>query len=339
MNRADFTTATNGFPLEADSTLGFMQETYTEALNALARLAGTSSVVVAGCVENGNQVGNGWIYYNGELLKFLGGTKQNTIIIEETVVQKGNADGTPYDRYFTRISKFGTGTNSITWSNFKRVGNLTTQLDLILKVAIEDNIILTGCEVPFNLPAGTTQIGSGTVIIGGKVMSVSSYNNSFPVWINESGEYVVSEPSGNSIKFDPFSDRRIEYVFTRLASHPGEIKILSTGFDFFGSNGIGQGPYSGWALCDGRNNTRDMRGLFPVGRDERTTDPSNGNWDQNYNTAGNTGGEKEMVLIADDNVTTGNVNPGEYGKVRATEQNRVDNRPPYMTLVFIQRIF
>jgi len=339
MNRADFTTATNGFPLEADSTLGFMQATYTDALNALARLAGTSSVVVSGCVENGNQVGSGWIYYNGELLKFIGGTKQNTIIIEEVVTQKGNADGTPYDRYFTRSAKFGTGTNSIPWSNFKRVGNLTTQLDLILKIAIEDNIILSGCNVPVTLPVGTTQITAGQIIVGGVLHSVSAYNGTFPVWINEDGDYVTSEPIGNSIKFDPYTSRRIEYVFAKLASYPGEIKMLSSGFDFFNVNGLGQGPYAGWALCDGRNNTRDLRGLFPVGRDERTTDPNNDIWDPNYNTAGNTGGKKDNRLIADNELTTGAVANGEYAKIRATGDNAVENRPPFMALVFIQRIF
>ena len=106
----------------------------------------------------------------------------------------------------------------------------------------------------------------------------------------------------------------------------------------FLSNGLGIGSYTGWALADGRNNTLDMRSYFPVGRDERTTDPNNGIWDPNYNNVGNTGGIKDQDLGADENYIPGTVANGEYGKVRATEENKTDNRPPYKVLIFIQKI-
>lgn len=43
----------------------------------------------------------------------------------------------------------------------------------------------------------------------------------------------------------------------------------------------------GWQLCDGTNDTPDLRGQFVVGFDDR---------DEDYDTVGNTGGEKEVEL-------------------------------------------
>jgi hypothetical protein len=40
MNYTDFFAAPNGFPLESDATLGFMQTDYQSAITGLAKLAG-----------------------------------------------------------------------------------------------------------------------------------------------------------------------------------------------------------------------------------------------------------------------------------------------------------
>ncbi len=48
---------------------------------------------------------------------------------------------------------------------------------------------------------------------------------------------------------------------------------------------------AGFALCDGQNGTPDLRGKFVVGYDSR---------DNDYNTIGNTDGNKENTLTEDD---------------------------------------
>lgn len=56
------------------------------------------------------------------------------------------------------------------------------------------------------------------------------------------------------------------------------------------STGKGTGQYSKWALCNGNNNTPDLRGRFIVSYDERDSD---------YNALGKTGGSKTHTLTAE----------------------------------------
>jgi microcystin-dependent protein len=68
----------------------------------------------------------------------------------------------------------------------------------------------------------------------------------------------------------------------------------------FDANGLGQGSYTGWALCNGKNTTPDLRGRFIVGMSN--TDVANHgytNTEKNrtdYNSIGDVGGEYEHTL-------------------------------------------
>jgi len=94
----------------------------------------------------------------------------------------------------------------------------------------------------------------------------------------------------------------------------------------------------GWTICDGGNDSRgvatpDLRGRFIVAHDARTPPPE---WsDTNYDTIGNTGGEKEHALdaIADD----WRYSDALYVRGEATSGQKFDNRPPYYVLAFIRK--
>ncbi|KAA2244561.1 hypothetical protein F0L74_00875 [Chitinophaga agrisoli] len=127
MNKVEQLTNLGGFPM-TQYTLDFMQQSYRNALAALARLAG-DAVIVAGMEDTGDTVAGGWISYNGELLPFTGGPKQSTWIIEENTEDRIFADQVSRTVYFTRSARFAAG--GIPYSNLQRIGTLTGMKSII----------------------------------------------------------------------------------------------------------------------------------------------------------------------------------------------------------------
>ena len=76
MRKIDFSQI-GGYPLAQDD-LGYLQGAYTECLKAMASIcnSGGAPVIITGMAVSGggNTVSDGWLYYNGELVKFAGGT-------------------------------------------------------------------------------------------------------------------------------------------------------------------------------------------------------------------------------------------------------------------------
>jgi hypothetical protein len=114
---------------------------------------------------------------------------------------------------------------------------------------------------------------------------------------------------------------------------------------------------AGWKVCDGTENTPDLRGQFVVGYDAN---------DPDYSTVGNKGGEKRHTLTIDEmpahNHANGNYNqvmrispggdntndnydtsPGEPDIFHTSAMQQAggsqphENRPPYYVVVWIQR--
>lgn len=102
--RIDFTQP-GGFPL-TQNTLDYMQQSYRNAIQGLADLAG-NNVIVSGMEEIGGNVADGWIIWNGELMPFEGGTKQNFFFIQEVKNTELFEDGILKEVYFTKKAKFG----------------------------------------------------------------------------------------------------------------------------------------------------------------------------------------------------------------------------------------
>jgi hypothetical protein len=72
MKQIDFT-QTGGFPLTQD-ILAFMQSAYTDALTAMAQCGGNGPFIISGMQAVTSlslpAIADGWLYYNGEILKF-----------------------------------------------------------------------------------------------------------------------------------------------------------------------------------------------------------------------------------------------------------------------------
>ncbi len=81
MKQIDFS-KNGGLPLSQDR-LAYMQTAYTEAVQALATLAGDKTIV-SGCMVTGYNISDGWIVYNGELIRFVGGNLASNVAISTT---------------------------------------------------------------------------------------------------------------------------------------------------------------------------------------------------------------------------------------------------------------
>lgn len=374
MNTADFSTQPNGFPLESDATLGFMQANYENALTGLAAYLG-EMVIISGMVEAGTQVSDGWLMVDGELVFFEGGTKTATFFIEETVVQKANNGGTLVDRYFTRKAKFGTGSPQYNYADLQRLEGIQALQNHILDAILhESEVVLSGCEVSnVDDDLDTLDIAAGVVVINRKFISAPAYSGGYPVYIDETAEWQNSPPSGDYIKFDPYTSQRHADVIGRAVAPTGDVKMRVALSDRFESSGLGKWELLGWAVCNGSNGTFDLRSRFVVGYDNRTSDPGGNIWDSNYQTPGATGGEKQHTLTESELPAhrhgPASVGEGDFGalvksETGVSETAQIDatgsgsepnvkdifaaplagggaaheNRPPWKVLVFIQRI-
>lgn len=120
MNRIEF--KEGGFPLHTD-TLKYLQDAYSETIEALTALGG-DNYILTGCEVTGSAVSKGVVVINEELLPFKGGTKQANVLVRENTNKVSYEDGDEKDAYFTRWAEFGTGTSQIAWSSLKNVKNL-----------------------------------------------------------------------------------------------------------------------------------------------------------------------------------------------------------------------
>ena len=104
MNRLDLSNL-GGLPFTQDR-LDFLQQSYLAAFGALAKLCG-DKVILTGVELAAGNVSDGWIAYNGELIKFIGGAYADQIVITETAVPFTFGDASVHDVQFTKIATCG----------------------------------------------------------------------------------------------------------------------------------------------------------------------------------------------------------------------------------------
>jgi microcystin-dependent protein len=292
MNRVDFTQP-NGFPLKAE-TLGFMQDTYRPALNAIAKIVGNANIIISGCIDNGTTVSDGWVYFGGELFFFEGGVKAQSFIVFENIESDTNQNGINVNRYFTRTLRFGSGAVSYNFDDLIRVESIISLTEKNAMFLIESNVIIKGCDVA--ITGADINITSGVAIIAGQFCNVPAFSGVYPCYFQDDKRWVNQLTAADYLKFDPYTNQRLASVYKRATTIQGEISMQSIDTGKFDSSGLGLWEYHGFALCNGANGTIDLRGRMPIGYDERLSDPNNGIWDSTYNTIGNASGEKEIKL-------------------------------------------
>lgn len=106
MNRIDLSNL-GGFPFEQD-TLAFMQDSYKDMFASVAALCGNKTII-SGVVKSGGVVSDGWISYNGEIIKFVGGVYADQVVITDApdATQATFEDATQRDVYFTKTATCG----------------------------------------------------------------------------------------------------------------------------------------------------------------------------------------------------------------------------------------
>lgn len=122
MNKINFN-QTGGFPLSTN-ILDAMQSAYA-IFNQLGSLAGNKAII-SGCVVAGNNVSDGVIFLNGEILPFKGGAIGTSIIIKEESESRVFEDGATKPVIFKKYATFGSSLPEKTyqWVEFKRFENL-----------------------------------------------------------------------------------------------------------------------------------------------------------------------------------------------------------------------
>ncbi len=122
-NRIDFS-HNGGFPLEQE-TLGFMQDSYRQAMAALSVFIG-NKVIVSGVIISGGVTSDGFVSVDGELMPFVGGTVGTDVVVEEITLSALFEDLNSHTIYHTKRAKFGTGAGSIPFIDFLRIDSLAS---------------------------------------------------------------------------------------------------------------------------------------------------------------------------------------------------------------------
>jgi hypothetical protein len=151
-----------GFPFETN-ILDEMQKAYS-LFNALGYISGNFSII-SGCELTGTTIDNGVVFINGEVLKFIGGTVQENVIIVEVKTALEFEDLSTHDVIFTRHATFGTATEQWLWTDFKPsfpTKNIPEALDAKLDAVDLDTIVERITEL--EKKNAVFQVGGGMVL-------------------------------------------------------------------------------------------------------------------------------------------------------------------------------
>lgn len=298
-------TKLNGFGL-TQYALDFLQTGTQAEMSAIAKLLG-DKVVVYGVEDQGVNVTDGFVAYNGELLPFVGGAKAPKVWVETVSDVELFGDSSLQQVYFTKRLRMGnvgdfalgelkklktdgfTTDDSDVLASAKAVKKLYDYMVSMLQ--FEGTIILSGCNVTnVNNVANTFDLSAGTAMIDSNIVKTAAYSGAFPAYIKPDGTIVNAAPAGSFIKFDPYTSQRYADVLKRATTPVGEIKTFKVLNDRFDVNGNGRWEMLGFKISD------DMQSRVPVGYDRRAADPADNVWDANHTMVGNTGGENKHLL-------------------------------------------
>lgn len=194
-----------GFPL-TQHTLQYMQESYLNTLSALAAYVG-DSVIVSGMLENSGNVADGWVIISGELMPFLGGVKQSTVVVITETGDEVFEDDNTRTVYFKKYARFGAG--DITYSDLKRLSTLSGIDDSVKMLTSSLSIISDqfAAHLLSENPHGVTKAQVGL----GNLPNVKSDDTN----LNDSNVLATAR-AVNDLRLATESENRILYV----ASYP-----------------------------------------------------------------------------------------------------------------------
>lgn len=243
-------------------------------------------------------------------------------------------------------------------------GNVTIPQSWMGGVIIFNGDVAVVPEVTVTIPTGLPAVFSCKLI--GRTQNVKLVTATGVVLLKPEGKEAKTKELGSELILERISSGETYTVNGALrdTSSTGFVP-MRTAVPYFPENGeLGNfngtglgitGDVIGWAICNGQNNTVDLRGRFLVGYDPGDT---------SYNAMGKVGGAKEVTLTLnqmprhrhelgmtspqDDGsgrITTGQgEQPGETLYSEYTGGNNGgttdahENRPPFYTTIYIQRV-
>lgn len=145
---------------------------------------------------------------------------------------------------------------------------------------------------------------------------------------------------------------------------PSGVIVMYSGPWNFDATGLGTGPLTGWALCNGQNGTPDLTDRFVMGTTSSATLGTTGGnnfytltvsqlpphthgvraifhgQDSEGNDNCGTGAAEQRVFYGDDNIWPGCGNPSRvtYPTESTGSGDPIDNRPAFIRLAFIMKL-
>lgn len=210
-----------------------------------------------------------------------------------------------------RTLQFATGGRPVANDDFVTLQDRDALLGLPALLAGLGPCVVSGCRV--YQTGSVWNVGAGMVWDGANLLDFTGRSNvRLPLMFIPSAvataderayqtggtKTTISEQTMNLVAVDPAASnpliltvagaitfwQRVQEKTRKL----GTVEYITdtAGYD---STGLGSGTELGWALCNGRNGTVDLRGQFVVGQDPARSD---------YDTVGKTGGEEQHTLTA-----------------------------------------
>ena len=214
MNTINFI-QTGGVPFTNNVAAEF-EKAYS-IFNAYGALAGDKTII-SGCLENGSSVSDGFVYVNGELFYFEGGSKSDNIFLNEQNIDKVFEDQTTKTLIKIRTLKFGNAIDNVwAWSDFKRID---TMLSLMLRLdTLEASQTITNAKLAIFTQGG---------VVFPWFKAVEDIPKGFaPVW-NIAGKTIVGlDP--NDTDFDTvgklFGEKKHKLTTSELPKHRFKLAV------------------------------------------------------------------------------------------------------------------
>lgn len=178
MNTLNFI-QTGGVPFTNNVAAEF-EKAYS-IFNAYGAMAGDKTII-SGCLENGSSVSDGFVYVNGELFYFEGGSKSDNIFLNEQNIDKVFEDQTTKTLIKIRTLKFGNAIDNVwAWSDFKRIDtmlSIMTRLNTLeasqtitnakLAIFTQGGVVFPWFKAVEDIPAGFAPVWdiAGKTIVG-----------------------------------------------------------------------------------------------------------------------------------------------------------------------------
>jgi microcystin-dependent protein len=292
----DFTEL-GGFPLTQD-TMEFLQESYNDVFGVLTGIAG-KYIILTGVTEvTPNNYSNGWLIIDGEIVPFIGGLGQPSIIVDQTTENYTFRNNIIRPVIIQRVARFALS-GGTAFSSFNRLSltSLKTYIDNV-------NTIANNAQTTAN-----TALAAVGTFSAGMIMMWAGNPGSVPTgWRlcdgldgrpNLKGRFIVGYDGGDG------------------------------DYDTIGKNGgtktvalnITEMPSHSHSMTTAGNHQHYVKEVVAGDEGSQGTDNSVGSWDE-------TGTQKFTSFAGDHTHTIDSTGGGDAH----------ENRPPYYTLAYIIKV-